>query len=60
MPLYIQFDKKYDTKKLTNAELHKIKHDQEEEQEEVLDDLINNVRGLKGGQKAITGELEEQ
>ena len=42
---------------MSNSELNKIRKNQEEEQEEVLEDLIQNVRGLKGGQHAVGGEL---
>jgi hypothetical protein len=53
----MQFDKKYETQSLSAKDLQRIRVEQENEQEEVLDELIQNVRGLKGGQVAIKEEL---
>jgi hypothetical protein len=45
---------------MNSADLSKIRAKQEEEQDAALDELIENVRGLKGGQHAIKDELQEQ
>jgi hypothetical protein len=50
---YWQFEQKYETKKLTTKELNDLKLKQEQEQDDVLDELIHNVKTLKGGGKAI-------
>ena len=52
----MKFGKKYETQTLSAKDLQKTR----EEQEEVLDDLIQNVRGLKEGQVAITEELTDK
>ncbi len=45
---------------MKSQDLHQLRGQQENEQDEVLDELINNVRVLKGGQNNIGGELTEQ
>lgn len=49
----MQFEQKYDAKNMTTKQLNSLRAKQEEEQEEVIDELIVNVKNLKQGGKAI-------
>lgn len=56
----MQFEQKYDAKNMNTKQLNALRAQQDQEQDEVIDELIVNVRGLKQGGKAIGEELTEQ
>jgi hypothetical protein len=56
----MQFEQKYEAKNMTTKQLNSLRAKQEDEQEEVIDELIVNVKNLKHGGKAINEELTEQ
>jgi hypothetical protein len=45
---------------MNTKQLNALRVQQDQEQDEVIDELIVNVRGLKQGGKAINEELTEQ
>lgn len=45
---------------MTAKQLAQLKAKQEEEQEEALDEVINTVRNIKGGNVAIKDQLKDQ
>lgn len=49
----MQFERKYEAKNMSTKELNELRAQQDKEQEDVIDELIGNVKNLKSGGKAI-------